>query len=153
MQFEIVIQGDKLVVEKFKKMGYAASFAVNAMNKVGLFMMEVEDEIFDYQGFRGGGPGWLPYSEEWGKRKEHEGLDLRILHAKLELRESMTKLGSPHQIFDVTPKSVNLGSTLVYADIENAIRPFTQFTPDDLREIRNIITEHLMKVWGEEAIL
>jgi len=142
-EFFITIQGDKRAVAKYRSMAYAAANARPAMELVLARMLEIEEDIFDTEGTHSGKP-WAPISEEWWFRKYHAGLDTRILHATLKLRESLSVFGAAGQLTRVTNRSATLASEVEYAGVQNRARPLNKFTKADTVSIRKIISEWLI---------
>src|SRR5262245_36123214 len=136
MDILITIEGDKVVQEKFMLMGKRAVNARPAMQAIALYLLEAQDMIFAAQGARGGHAPWKPITEQWAERKARLGLDPRILHATLALRDSMSNLEDPNQFLKITNRSVTLASELPYAERQNRERPFAFVTPADRAEMR-----------------
>jgi phage gpG-like protein len=146
MDLFITINGDRAVQEKFLSMGSRAANARPAMQQVALFILETMDRIFASQGAHAG-EAWEPISAEWADRKARLGLDPRILHATLALRDSMSNIEDPNQFLRVTNRSVTLTSLLPYAEAQNRARRFAVITQEDRFVIRKIIEEYLMGAW------
>lgn len=146
MDLFITINGDRAVQEKFLSMGSRAANARPAMQQVAMFILETMDRIFETQG-RHAGQVWAPVTAEWQERKARLGLDPRILHATLALRDSMSNLEDPNQFLRVTNRSVTLTSTLPYAEAQNRARRFAVIAEEDRFVIRKIIEDYLVGVW------
>jgi phage gpG-like protein len=147
VNYYIEVLGDKLVSTKFERMGYAALDARPAMEEVAVVMFGIFKKIFDSGGRRGGG-SWRQDSPEWLERKIKNGLDPRVLHATLALRNAFTEPDADHQILAITKRSVSLGTDLPYAAKQNRERPFSdKFTTGDKLMIRMVIRNHLIRAW------
>jgi phage gpG-like protein len=149
-KFFFEAQGFKEVEVKFDRAATAAMDASPAMHAVADYMMGVEAEVFNSEGARGGTP-WAPITFYWLTRKWREGLDLRIGHATLFLRNSLTWRGAYGQILEVGPHSLRFGSAFRYAGTQQAHRPFMQLLPEDKIHIRSIIRSYLMAAFGAPA--
>lgn len=150
MEFFVTAMGIKQASKRFNRMGAQALDMTPAFGRIATLIFEIERATFDGQGRRGGG-SWRQDSPEWLARKIRNGLDPRINHATLALRDSMTVLGAAHQQFEITKNSVIVGTDLPYADITQKNRPFIDFTQSDVASMRNIITEQFAYAWDEAA--
>lgn len=127
-------------------MGAAAYDAEPGLLEVAELIFKIEERIFDSEGRRGGG-SWKQDSPDWLARKIRMGLDPRINHATLALRKSMTVPDADHQILEVGPHHLRIGSDLPYAAVSQRNRPFVKFTTRDRLEMRNIIKHYLVEAW------
>lgn len=109
-------------------------------------IFEIEEQIFNSQGRRGGG-SWAADSPGWLRRKLARGLDPRIGHATLRLRRAMSVRNAPHQRMAVTSQSLTIGTDLPYAATQQRHRPIVKFLPRDKQEIRDIIGLELKAAW------
>jgi phage gpG-like protein len=146
VEFFLEAMGTKEVKTRFERMGLAAMYAEPTMWTVVRRLMEIISLTFESQGRRGGG-SWSAITQEWLLRKQRLGLDPRIGHATLSLRNSVTKEGAAHQDLEVTHSYARLGSFLPYADTQQHHRPFIKLTPTDRLEIRNMIRRDLIEAW------
>jgi phage gpG-like protein len=144
--FFVETQGTKEVATSFRRMGYAAAHAQPAFRTISLLIMEIMDRVFDSEGRRGGG-SWKLDSVDWLERKMRMGLDPRINHATLALRDSVTVPGAEGQIMEITSNALYFGSDLPYAGVTQENRPFMKFMPQDRAEMRNIIRDYLIAAW------
>jgi phage gpG-like protein len=145
-KFFVETQGTREVATSFQRMGYAASHARPAFRTIALLIMEIMDRVFDSEGRRGGG-SWKLDSVDWLERKMRMGLDPRINHATLALRDSVTVPGADGQIMEVTDRALYFGSDLPYAGVTQENRPFMKFTAGDRMEMRDIIRDYLIAAW------
>jgi len=107
---------------------------------------------FESQGRRHGG-SWAHLSEKWQERKIKMGWDPRILYGKptQTLMRSMTVRGHYMQRTKVTRHSVEVGTRVVYADVQqhgNAdipARPFINFHGRDRDRWAQMVADHVMK--------
>lgn len=139
-------QGAKAVSTKFTRMGEAAVTARPAMEAIALMMMKIIGQTFESQGRRGGG-SWKRDSADWLARKQRLGLDTRIGHATLALRNSVSIPGAEHQQILVTDTLVHLSSDLPYAQTQQVHRPFVKFTIYDRYNMRQVVRDHLIEAF------
>src|SRR5580765_5449497 len=97
------------ITTRFSRMAGAVVNPTPAFVSVTELLFEIEDAIFNSQGRRGGG-SWAQITEEWRTRKMLGGLDSRIGHATLALRESVTEPDAPGQILDMDNNTLSFGS-------------------------------------------
>jgi phage gpG-like protein len=142
----IEVLGDRIVERKMTAMMRKRANMRAALLEVAEVVYSIEAQIFNAQGRRGGG-SWRRDSDAWLKRKLEAGLDPRILHATLALRNAMTQQGAKHQIRKVTSQSLTMGTDLPYAAAQNRIRPFNRFTRADKAEMALVIRNSLVKAW------
>jgi phage gpG-like protein len=152
VNYFITIMGERQAITRFNRMGFAAISARPAMEKVAAEMMSIFDRIFSSEGRRGGG-SWRQDSPEWLARKIQNGMDPRIMHASLALRNAFTTPESSHQILRITRQSVTLGTDLPYAAAADAERPIRKFTAQDRFMLRMIVRNHLLSAWRRRARL
>jgi hypothetical protein len=138
--------GIKESITRFERMGTAAIAAEPAMEAVLKRLMRIIGQTFESEGRRGGG-SWKQDTEDWLLRKQRNGLDPRIGHATLALRESVSIWGADHQIRDVGPNYAKLGSDLPYADTSQRHRPFIKLTKLDKVGLRTIVRDYLIMAW------
>jgi len=138
--------GIKESITRFERMGVAAIAAQPAMEAILKRLMEIIGQTFESEGRRGGG-SWAQDTEEWLLRKQRLGLDLRVGHATLALRNSVSVWGAEGQIREVGPQHVKLGSDLPYAATQQRHRPFIKLTKSDKTEMRNIVRTWLINAW------
>ena len=146
MEFFIEAFNIKRVKTQFNRLGAASLDATPAFEAARAVIYRIEGALFDSQGRRGGG-SWRRDSQDWLLRKQREGLDPRINHATLALRNSLTMPDDPNQVMEITPFSMKFGSTLPYAATTQSNRPVIKFTPYDRAALRGVIRTHLMAAW------
>jgi phage gpG-like protein len=114
---------------------------------IGILAQGTEKQ-FDSQGRRGGG-SWGKLDKKWAARKRAAGLDPRILHAKLKLRQSVTQVGNPNMSVKVSDRGykISFGSRLPYAARQQATRPYLVFVDSDLKKIEKVILGDLLAGW------
>lgn len=114
MRVEIDVHGDKQVVRELLRLGDRGHDVRPAFEAIVDDLVNWTDSQFQTQGLRGSG-GWAPLKPRTLARKAALGLDPRILHATLALRNSLTHRGDPHMIEEITADSLRWGSDLPYA--------------------------------------
>lgn len=71
--------------------------------------LALEKAQFDSQGGFASG-GWAPDAPSTLAYKARHGLDPRVMHATLALRESLTSRGAPGSVRRITPTSMEVGT-------------------------------------------
>lgn len=146
MEYFIQAMGVREVQRGFRAAAAAGVDVSPAMEDISVEMMAIEEQVFNSQGRRGGG-SWKRDSIEWLTRKQRLGLDPRINHATLELRDSVTIPDAYGQIKRVGSHSLWFGSDLPYAEVTQRNRPFIKFTPFDRASFRKIIADYLVSAF------
>lgn len=122
-------------------------------------ILEIEDEIFESQGQRGGRAGWEPLSVGWINWKVNHGKDYRILHMDRHLRDSVSRYRHPSQFARLTKDKILFKSKLPYAEIhqkgsgvvpigfsEVPKREYIYFTKTDAMAFASEIKKHIVSV-------
>lgn len=108
-----------------------------ALSEVGEYYVRRVDRRFEQQG-----PFWKPLSPRYAAWKSRQP---RAIQKKLQfsglLRASIN--------YQTTRKSVSIGSDKVYANRQNTDRPFLNPSPSDLKEISQIILDHLRREYSD----
>lgn len=99
-----------------------------AFEAVADFFLDVERRQFDTQGGYASG-GWAPLAESTIRNKMRLNLDLRILHATLRLRESLTNRFDADHIRDIRADEMFVGTGVDYAAYHQGDRTFLSRTP------------------------
>jgi hypothetical protein len=144
--FAVTVIGEENIVRRMTNLQKRAMRAKPAMELVAAELFNYEDKLFNSEGRYQGG-SWEYISDDWVARKLARGLDPRIMHATLALRDAMSIPGAPHQDFKVTNRDVILGTDLKYAHPADAKRPFSHIKPPTRRKMGFIIRE-----WIAEAM-
>lgn len=143
----INLLGDKIIERKFEHVAATRSNMRKILGgPVADVIFEIEEQIFNSQGRRGGG-SWAMVTPGWFDYKRRHAMDLRIGHARMRLRHAMTERGAQHQVFRVTSQSLTMGTNLPYAAVQQRNRPFIKFLPRDRQEIVDIISNELHAAW------
>jgi phage gpG-like protein len=69
------------------------------------------------------GSAWAPLNSSTTEYKAAHGLDPRILHATLSLRNSLTDPSDPGAVFEPTPEGAFMGSDVEYAIYHESAKP------------------------------
>jgi phage gpG-like protein len=134
------------VAEKLQAHGERANDMFGVMTKIALDMLEAERKLFESQGRRGGG-SWKPLKPDTIRRKGHN----RILVRSGMLKASLTELGAPFQVMDITNTTIRFGTDdpigLVHEMGLGTVprRPIIKFGSFDNKRWNNWIIEHLMR--------
>lgn len=150
MRISFEVYGEKQVERELLRMAGAAANAEPAFQAVGERMMEIEEEQFESQGIRSSG-GWPPLKATTLAAKARKGHDLRILHATLRLRRSLTERG-PDNMFFTWPHQMVFGSFVGYGGIHQHGAPAAnipqrrplEFTELDRRQMVKILQHFIM---------
>lgn len=146
MEFSITAMGVRQAQLRFSRLEGAAADASLLFLQILEMFYEIEKSTFDSQGRRGGG-SWRAVTDEWMQRKMRNGLDLRINHANLTLRKSVTEPAADYQEAQIGPQHLRFGSTLPYAAVTQRNRPFIKLTARDKLLMRNRVRDYLMAAW------
>lgn len=113
VRFDFEVFGETLISREFMRIGMRAEDVAPAWTAIIEDMKDQIEEQFETEGVRGSG-GWAPLKASTILFKERAGLDPRILHATLRLRESLTDERGSDQIYEVTPHTMRFGSRVEY---------------------------------------
>lgn len=118
-----------------------------AMGEVARFVMKVLAKRFNTQGAYGS-PRWAALSQERRDEKKRLGLDPRILHATLKLRDSLTKRGAAGQILRTGRDLMQLETDLFYGRFHQRgegqkVRKPVYIADDNRRRFIKIIQRYL----------
>lgn len=139
----IRIVGALAVERQFARGAAQAAAPMDALNRVANDVMRVININFESQGRRGGG-SWKRITEEWEMRKIREGRPADILYYTLALKKSMTIRGADNQDLQITPNEIDLDTTLDYADVVGAERPFNTVLDSDRQRWANWIRDSIL---------
>ena len=146
VNFFVEAQGIKQAQLRFNRMGAAAVDMSPAFRRIAIFMMAIEEEVFQSQGRRGGG-SWKQLTPDWLERKAKLGWDPRINIARGDMMNSVTIWGAKGQRLDIWPDRMYFGSRLPQAEPSQKYRPFMKFTVADRERFTQIIGERFLEVW------
>lgn len=118
-----------------------------AMQEVARFVMKVLKRRFDLQGAYGS-PRWAALSQARIDEKKRLGLDPRILHATLALRNSLTRRGAKGQVLHTGRDLMQLETDLFYGRFHQRgegqkVRKPVYIAEDNRRRFIKIIQRYL----------
>jgi phage gpG-like protein len=116
-QFRIVVYGAREVAEDFGELAKRVVHTRPAMEEIYLTMLDIEQEIFEKEGARGGDMKWAMLSPAWRARKIKMGGDPRILRFRGRLEASVTHYRHPDQFIRLDKDKIVFGSKLPYAKV------------------------------------
>jgi phage gpG-like protein len=152
VEFKIVSYGVPVVLRKIEMAQAAATNLKPALDKIMEYVFEVETELFDAEGERGG-PRWHPLSYRWLQTKRRKNLDLRILRATGDLYDSLTKWRHPLQILRIEGKTgkIVFGSKRPYARVHWDGLEFQYFVPgQDEPEVGSIPKRRFIRFTSQD---
>jgi hypothetical protein len=140
------------VAEKMQRSSRAAFETLPVMEKIGADMIRVTDVLWRSRGGRSG-KRWKPLDPATKKRKgntkllftagsnpgytPHPGENI--------LADSVTKVGSAHQILNITNRTIEFGTDVEYARAQFIKRPFIDFTVGDRNRWARMIVNHTVR--------
>lgn len=104
------MDGDVQVSRELLRFTHRVEDASPAFEDIADDLRDIETEQFDSQGGRSSG-GWKKLKDVTLAAKRAAGLDLRILHATLAMRRSLTEKSDPAHIEKITKDSLTFGSS------------------------------------------
>lgn len=147
MRYFVDVIGAKTVSKNFYRLGNRLVDARPAFRRILEYVFEVETSVFNSQGRRGGG-SWKKLSPAWVKRKADLGLDPRIGHATLAMRNALTKPNQDNQMIKIQKQQLIFAVSLPYIKTQQKNRPVIKMSKNDTAHIRGIMTNHLMGVFA-----
>lgn len=108
---KLEIFGDVLVRRELLRFAGRGDDLRPVFNELAYDFNAIETAQFDTQGQRGSG-GWAPLAPSTIARKEKAGLDPRILHATLAMRNSLTRRGARGSVRTVRRDQLILGTRI-----------------------------------------
>jgi hypothetical protein len=143
----VELLGDRVIERKLRHVAATrANMRLILRGPVADVIFEIEAQIFQGQGRRGGG-SWKQLTPAWLNRKIENGLDPRIGHATLALRRAFTVREAEHQRLVATSQSLTISSSLPQAVPQQRERPFVDFSRLDRIEIAAVIKHQLNEAW------
>src|SRR5437763_185235 len=134
------------VAENLQAHGERADNMFGVLTKIALDMLESERKLFESGGRRGGG-SWKKLKPDTIKRKGHD----KILVDTGMLKSSLTELGAPFQVMDITKTTIRFGTDDPIAIVHDLglgtvpKRPIIKFTRFDGKRWNEWIVQHLMR--------
>lgn len=148
MRLDLDTFGEKQFSRELLRVARNAGDMRPAFDQVHDLVLETEERQFSGQGAFSG--GWRPLAAATLAYKARKGLDMRILHATLRLRKSLTQRGHEDHVYKATGDEMFVGSRVPYGvhhqfGTKNMPqrRP-VQFTPSTRSDIVKILQRHLL---------
>jgi hypothetical protein len=142
MRLHVEALGDEVVARHLLAMSGRATNAAPAMIGVIAGLYNIAERQFESQGGYGGTP-WPPLADTTVERKAREGLDPRILHATLDLRESLTEPGGANIAVPLRD-GVIFGTTIDYAQFLKDRWPMVVPTESDKRSWVKVVQKWII---------
>lgn len=155
MRLDLDTFGETQFSRELLRVGDNAKDMTPAFDAIHELLLETETKQFSTQGSAFSG-GWKPLapSTSWAKIKA--GLDLRILHATLRLRDSLTQPNHPDHVYTASGDEMFVGSKVPYGKFHQTgtermprRRPF-QFDDSTRKQIVKLLQRHLLDRDGLE---
>lgn len=154
VDFRISIYGEKRAASVIEDIGEQAVNLRPAFEEIYLTALDIEQELFEKEGARGGWPRWTRLSFRQLQYKVRRGLSPEILRMTDKLLGAMTQFKSPEAFvrfdkngFTWKPKdpAYKFHMTGTY---KMPSRPFVRFTEQDRTAFAREIGRHLMRRRG-----
>lgn len=149
MRLDLDTFGEKQFSRELLRVGQNAGDMRPAFDQVHELMLDVEERQFSTQG-RAFSGGWKPLAPRTLSYKARRGLDMRILHATLRLRKSLTQRSHADHVYRATSDEMFVGSRVPYGPFHQSgtktmpqRRPF-QFDGAVRSDIVKILQRHLL---------
>jgi phage gpG-like protein len=113
MLIEFEVFGEKQVSRELLRFSQRAIDAAPAFELIADDMRDINEAQFESEGARGSG-GWAPLAASTVAYKAMEGLDPRILHATLALRNSLTQKDDSNAQWLIDPLGIFFRSDVEY---------------------------------------
>lgn len=162
MDFRIVVYGEKHAALTIEGIGNQAVNLRPALEEIYLTALDIEQELFEKEGARGGFPKWEKLTWEHLRWKVRRGMSPEILRMRDDLYYAMTTYRSRHAFvrFDKTGfvwrpvNPVYKFHMTGYTTRTNKVtkvpaRPFVRFTEQDRQAFGREIARHLMRKRGK----
>lgn len=149
VHIQINVLGETQINRKMLRWSLRSGDFAPAFEAILEYLEKVEEKQFDSEGAYSGSP-WAPLKESTLKAKERAGLDPRILHATLALRNSLTQSSAPEAIRIATPSMMVFGTTLPYARMHQqpgSAAPYPRRRPIDLTEKNKLSIMRTLQAW------
>jgi hypothetical protein len=142
VRFHVEAVGDRVVARELMAMAGRTLDEAPAMQAIIDGLYESARRQFDSQGAYGGTP-WPADADSTVERKARAGLDPRILHATLRLRESLTQPGGEN-VAIAEADGVIFDTTVPYADYLRERYPMVRPPEAERREWVKVIQKWII---------
>lgn len=149
-KIEMIMLGEKQVSRTMLRWTLRAKDMLPAWAMIYPYLLHVEEQLFDTEGASGKNGSWEQITQEWVDRKAKLGLDPRILHATLALRDALTQEGNENQRLEMTPTMMLFGvkSNLGYGYVhQKPQQGQKQRRAIDLTETNKIVILKTIQSW------
>lgn len=161
MELKIITNdGAARVTNSLNRYAHRGAETGPVMDEIALDMIRVEGMIFKSNGRRGGG-AWRNLKPDTIRKKGTTQI-LRTAGARQgysspgndALFRSLTVLGAPGQILEITRRRVEFGTSVESASVHQRgapsvgipARPILRFLPSDIARWNRMIAEHLLEI-------
>lgn len=111
MQLYLEVFGDVQLARELLRFGERAEDMSPAFEQIADDFLQIQEFQFDSQGGMFSG-GWAALAPSTIESKRRQGLDPRILHATLALRNSLTNKNDPNHVRRITPDTMEVGTSV-----------------------------------------
>lgn len=144
--FDLSVDGDVQVSRRLERFAERADNATPLWFNIMQYLVGAEKRQFNSQGGTGSG-GWAPLAQSTKDQKAAQGLDPRILHATLRLRNSLTSMGGGDAVRIVEDDFMAFGTTVPYAGFHQRGAGVKQRRPVELTEGQRKTIAKRMQRW------
>lgn len=153
MRFTIVSSGALRAAWRIQGLARQAANVRPAMEEIYMMILDIEEEIFQSQGTRGGREGWTPLSLGWQRKKfSDESIGhVGILEYTGLLRDTVTRWRHPMQYTRIERSKIVFRSQRPFADLHQKgkggmpQRQWIYFTKQDAMNFAQEIKDHIMQ--------
>jgi phage gpG-like protein len=148
--FRISVYGVNHAEQTFDNIGDNAANIRPALEEIYLTMLDIEQELFEKEGARGG-PRWAKLDIDWLKWKIKRGFSPEILRWRDNLYYAMTVYRSRHAFVRITQEAITLrpiNEVYHYHMTGTSTMPkrtFVRFTQQDKDAFAREISRHLTR--------
>jgi len=125
VRVEVKAFGDRQMSREILRISDRARDPLPLFESIHEDFLEYEKKLFDSEGASGGTP-WAPLKASTVAAKAAAGLDPRILHATLTLRDSLTEKNAPDSVFQTTMDEALMASSVEYGIYHQSNKPRTR---------------------------
>lgn len=139
--------GDKQLTRDLLRISGNARDMTPAYDDAHKYLLQIESLQFATQGQFSG--GWQPLAASTSKAKAAAGLDPRILHATLRLRNSLTRANHPDHVYETRPDGFVFSTRVPYGVYHQKgqgvpMRRPIQFSENVKQRVMKILQQHVM---------
>lgn len=147
VRIELNVLGETQINRRLMRWSVRAADFAPVFEGILEFLERVEEAEFESEGAYAGSP-WAQLAASTVVAKERAGLDPRILHATLALRNSLTKSDDPEAIRIATPSMMVFGTTVPYGKYhQSGTSRMPRRRPVDLTEKNKAAIIRAMQFW------